>query len=78
MQDQIANLLSGMTKSPETLSVLPPHKDNTGNTENKRNAEKNGHTDNTDHADNMKHTKLNHTQLKLVKRIILILYILAM
>ena len=58
MQDQIANLLSGMTKSPETLSVLPPHTDNTGNTENKRNAENNGHTDNTDHSDNTKHTRM--------------------
>jgi len=58
MQDQIANLLSGMTKSPETLSVLLPHTDNTGNTENKRNAENSGHTDNADHVDNMKHTKL--------------------
>ena len=47
-----------MTKSPETLSVLPPHTDNTGNTENKRNAENSGHTDNTGHVDNMKHTKL--------------------
>ena len=58
MQDQIANLLSGMTKNPETLSVLPPHTDNTGNTENKRNAENNGHTDNIDHSDNTRHTRM--------------------
>lgn len=58
MQDQIANLLSGMTKSPETLSVLPPHTDNTSNTDNRCNADNNGHSDNTDHSNNTKHTKL--------------------
>ena len=58
MQDQIANLLSGMTKSPETLSVLPPHTDNTSNTENRCNADNNGHTGNSNHADNTKHTRL--------------------
>ena len=58
MQDQIANLLSGMTKSPETLSVLPPHTDNTSNTDNRRNADNSGHTDNSNHADNTKHTRL--------------------
>lgn len=58
MQDQIANLLSGMTKSPETLSVLPPHTDNTSNTDNRCNADNNGHSDNTDHSDNTKHTRM--------------------
>ena len=58
MQDQIANLLSGMTKSPETLSVLPPHTDNTSNTDNRRNTDNNGHTHNSNHADNTKHTRL--------------------
>lgn len=58
MQDQIANLLSGMTKSPETLSVLPPHTDNTSNTDNRRNADNNDHADNSNRADNTKHTSL--------------------
>ena len=58
MQDQIANLLSGMTKSPETLSVLPPHTDNNGNTDKRSNAENNGHTDNSHHPDTTKHTRL--------------------